>query len=128
MIIENATILVPSHPTDPRFPGDVLVDSVVVSPNESNDQTTVIDPTPDWYQPIKIPDGKEIRLPAHYDKDSPRDVRTYQCLSVYRFMKNKDKIIDFIAEPFIAAADKTETLVVVLNELATQLGARLGFA
>ncbi|CAF4718271.1 unnamed protein product, partial [Rotaria sp. Silwood2] len=42
-------------------------------------------------------------------------------------MKNKDQIIDFIAEPFVATIDNMETLIVVLNELAEELGARLSF-
>ncbi|CAF3664338.1 unnamed protein product [Rotaria sp. Silwood1] len=36
-------------------------------------------------------------------------------------------MIDFIAEPFVATTDNTETLIVVLNELAEELGARLSF-
>jgi hypothetical protein len=42
-------------------------------------------------------------------------------------MKNKGQPIDFVAQPFTPAVDNTETVVVVLNELAQQLGARLTF-
>ncbi|CAF3139178.1 unnamed protein product, partial [Rotaria sp. Silwood2] len=42
-------------------------------------------------------------------------------------MKIKGKPIDFIDEPFISTIDNTETVVVVLNELVQQLGARLTF-
>lgn len=42
-------------------------------------------------------------------------------------MKNKDQPIDFVAQPFTPAVDNTETSIVVLNELAGQLGIRLTF-
>jgi hypothetical protein len=40
-------------------------------------------------------------------------------------MKNKDQMTDFIIAHFIANIDNTETLILVLNELATRFGARL---
>jgi hypothetical protein len=43
-------------------------------------------------------------------------------------MMNKGQPIDFIAQPYTPAVDNTETVVVVLNELAQQLGARLTFS
>ncbi|CAF5101602.1 unnamed protein product, partial [Rotaria sp. Silwood1] len=91
------------------------------------DQSTSLVVTPAWYEPVKSPDADKVRLPVHYNKDSPTDVLTFQCLSTYRSMKNKDQMIDFIAEPFVATTDNTETLIVVLNELAEELGARLSF-
>ncbi|UJR20440.1 hypothetical protein I4U23_023571 [Adineta vaga] len=42
-------------------------------------------------------------------------------------MNEKTQNIDFVAKPFEADVENTETLVVVLNELVTQLGARLTF-
>ena len=94
---------------------------------QSTDQSTTVLVTPTWYEPIKLPDAVKVRLPDHYNKDSPSDVRTFQCLSAYRWMKNKGQAIDFIDEPFVASVDNTETLVVALNELAAQFGARLTF-
>ena len=94
---------------------------------DSKNQLTTLAVTPMWHDPVKLPEPEKVRLPNSYNKNSPVDVRTYQCLSMYRWMKNKDQIIDFIAKPFVATIDNTETLVVVLNELATKLGARLSF-
>jgi hypothetical protein len=91
------------------------------------DQSTTLDVTPGWYEPIKPPAADQIRLPADYDKNSPTDVRKFQCLSTYRSMINKGQMIDFIAQPFYPAVENTETLIVVLNELAHELGARLTF-
>lgn len=100
---------------------------VTISDIQSTDQSTTLHVTPAWYEPIKLPDAVKIRLPDHYNKDSPSDVRTFQCLSAYRWMKNKGQPIDFIDEPFVAGTDNTETLVVMLNELAAQFDARLTF-
>ena len=91
------------------------------------DQSTTLDVTPSWYEPIKPPAADKIRLPADYDKNSPADVRKFQCLSTYRSMINKGQIIDFMTQPFQPAVENTETLIVVLNELAHELGARLTF-
>ena len=100
---------------------------VTIRDIQSTDQSTTLVVTPTWYEPIKLPDADKVRLPNHYNKDSPSEVRTFQCLSTYRRMKNKDQMIDFVDEPFVASVDNTETLVVVLNELAAQFGARLTF-
>ncbi|CAF1317560.1 unnamed protein product [Rotaria sordida] len=42
-------------------------------------------------------------------------------------MKNKGQPIDFVAQPFTPAVNNIETVVVILSELAHQLGARLTF-
>jgi len=83
--------------------------------------------TPAWYEPIKLVPPDKILLPASYNKNSPIDVRTYNCLATYRSMMEKTENIDFVAKPFTSAVDDAETLVVVLNELANQLGTRLTF-
>ena len=83
--------------------------------------------TPVWYEPVKLPPADKIRLPVHYKKDSPIDVRTFECLSMYRSMTNKGQPIDFVTQPFNSAVSNTETVVVVLNELVQQLGAHLTF-
>ena len=83
--------------------------------------------TPAWYEPVKLPSADKIRFPAHYKKQSPIDVRTYECLAAYRLMRNKNQPIDFVVQPFTPTVDNTETVVVLLNELAQQLGARLTF-
>ena len=44
------------------------------------------------------------------------DVRTCQCPPASRSMKNKDQIIDFMSDSFVATADQTEALPVVLNK------------
>ena len=90
-------------------------------------ERVTFDVTPAWFEPIKPPPADKIRLPASYNRKSPIDVRTYDCLSAYRSMTKKTEKIDFVAEPFTPAVDNAETLVVVLNELANQLGARLTF-
>ncbi|CAF1028761.1 unnamed protein product [Adineta ricciae] len=90
-------------------------------------QKATIDVTPAWCEQVKPIPLEKTRLPPEFDKNSPTDVRTYQCLATYRSMKNKTKNIDFVVEPFKADVENTETLVVVLNELANQLGTRLTF-
>ena len=83
--------------------------------------------TPVWYESVKVPPSQKVRLPIHYKQNSPTEVRTFECLSVYRSMKNKDQPIDFVAQPFTPAVNNTETVIVVLNELAQQMGTRLAF-
>ncbi|CAF1571995.1 unnamed protein product, partial [Adineta steineri] len=54
-------------------------------------------------------------------------VRTYDYLSTFRLMKKETDNIDFVVEFFKADFTNTETLLVVLNELITQVGDRLTF-
>jgi hypothetical protein len=99
----------------------------IVTPNEVTTEKAILDVTPAWFEPVKPVTPDKIRLPDTYNENSPTDVRTYNCLSAYRSMIKKEDKIDFVAEPFSSAVDDTETLIVVLNELAYQLGARLTF-
>ncbi|CAF3800549.1 unnamed protein product [Rotaria sp. Silwood1] len=99
-----------------------------VASNIITDKEASIDVTPAWFEPVKLPPREKIRFPANYNKNSPDDVRTYDCLSTYRSMVKKTDTIDFVAQPFSSAVNNTETLVVVLNELAHILGARLTFS
>ncbi|CAF4154665.1 unnamed protein product, partial [Rotaria magnacalcarata] len=98
-----------------------------VTSTSHTDKVTTLAVTPVWYESVKSPPANKIRLPVHYRKDSPTHVRTFECLSIYRSMKIKDQPIDFVDEPFISTIDNTETVVVVINELVHQLGARLTF-
>ena len=98
-----------------------------VSAISSTDESTTLTVTPVWYEPVKLPPASRIRWPTHYERDSPTDVRLYECLAAYRSMNNKHQPIDFVGQPFAPAVSNTETAVVVLNELAKQLGARLSF-
>ena len=98
-----------------------------VTTNEITTEKTILDVTPAWFEPVKPIQPDQIRLPVTYDKDRPADVRTFECLSTYRAMMEKTKNVDFVAKPFEPAVKSPETLVVVLNELAHQLGARLTF-
>ncbi|CAF1028738.1 unnamed protein product [Adineta ricciae] len=99
----------------------------IVSAKTITDKKATLDVMPAWFEQVKPVPLERIRPPASFDKNSPTDVRTYQCLATYRSMKNKTKNIDFVVEPFKADVENTETLVVVLNELANQLGTRLTF-
>ena len=99
----------------------------IVTPGQVTNKKAILDVTPAWFEPIKPVTPDKIRLPVKYNKNSPIDVRTYDCLSNYRSMTKKSANIDFVAEPFSPAVNDTETVIVILNELATQLGARLSF-
>ncbi|CAF0970132.1 unnamed protein product [Rotaria sordida] len=99
----------------------------IVMPNEVTNEKATFDVTPAWFEPVKPIPKEKIRFPVKYNENSPTDVRTYNCLSTYRSMVKKTSTIDFVTEPFSSAVNNTETLVVVLNELAEQLGARLSF-
>ncbi|CAF1046677.1 unnamed protein product [Rotaria sordida] len=99
----------------------------IVTPNQVTTVKATVDVTPAWFEPVKSIPPEKIRFPANYNKNSPKDVRTYSCLSTYRSMVQNTKTIDFVANPFLSNVDNTETLVVVLNELAYQLGAHLTF-
>ena len=90
-------------------------------------ERTTLDVTPVWFEPIKLPAADKVRLPAHYKKDSPADVRTFECLAMYRSMVQKGQPIDFVSQPFTAAVNNTETVIVVLNELMQELSGRLTF-
>jgi hypothetical protein len=109
----------------PRPP--IAAPSPIITANTVTSEKATIDVTPAWFEPIKPVSPDKIRLPASYNKNSPTDVRTYNCLATYRSMTEKTGKIDFVAKPFTSAVDNTETLVVVLNELANQLGTRLTF-
>ncbi|CAF0896223.1 unnamed protein product [Didymodactylos carnosus] len=117
----------PTQPIIPIPTHTIAAPLPVITATQTTNQSTTLLVTPAWYEPIKLPAVNKIRLPVHYNKDSPADVRTFECLSTYRSMKNKDQPIDFVAQPFTSATNNTETLIVVLNELAQQLGARLTF-
>lgn len=98
-----------------------------VTTNEITAEKATLDVTPAWFEPVKPIRPENIRLPITYDKDRPADVRAFECLSTYRAMMEKTENVDFVAKPFEPAVTSPETLVVVLNELAHQLGARLTF-
>ncbi len=100
----------------------------VVTPNQVTSEKAILDVTPAWFEPVKTVSPDKIRLPTNYNENSPADVRTYTCLSSYRSMAKRTQKIDFVAEPFSSSVDNIETLIVVLNELAHQLGARLTFS
>ncbi|CAF3625502.1 unnamed protein product [Rotaria sp. Silwood1] len=117
-----------SHQLIIPIPIDVIATPVpVVTATSTTDQVTTLAVTPAWFEPIKLPSVDKIRLPVHYKKDFPTDVRTYEGLATYRSMKNKGQPIDFVAQPFTPAVNNTETVVVILSELAHRLGARLSF-
>ncbi|CAF2522277.1 unnamed protein product [Rotaria sp. Silwood2] len=99
----------------------------IVTSNDVTTEKVTIDVTPAWFKPVKPIPKEKIRFPVKYDENSPTDVRTYNCLSTFRSMVKKKSTIDFVVEPFSSAVNNTETFVVVLNELAEQLGARLTF-
>ncbi|UJR20441.1 hypothetical protein I4U23_023572 [Adineta vaga] len=98
-----------------------------VTTKEITKNKATIDVTPAWFEEVKSVPLEKTRLPSSFNKNSPVEVRTYQCLANFRSMNEKTQNIDFVAKPFEADVENTETLVVVLNELVTQLGARLTF-
>lgn len=105
----------------------IAVETPVVTASEITNTTAIVDVTPAWFEPVKpVPENK-IRFPARYNRNSSAEVRKYQCLANYRSMVNDTNEIDFVAEPWDSNVESTETLVVVLNELVHQLGARLTF-
>lgn len=117
------------NPTDNPIPRLKIVDeSPVVTTNEVTAMKATLDVTPAWFEPVKAVPEHQIRFPANYNRNSPVDVRTYNCLATYRSMTNKTDQVDFVAEPFNSSVESAETLVVILNELAHQLGARLTFS
>ncbi|CAF3408299.1 unnamed protein product [Rotaria socialis] len=116
-----------------ELPPPTLIEKIIskpvpiVTPNQITAENATVDVTPEWFKQMKPVPKEKIRFPASYKENSPKDIRTYECLSVYRSMVKKTDNIDFVAEPFSSAVNNTETLVVVLNELANQFGARLTF-
>lgn len=99
----------------------------IITANKITTEEAILDMTPAWFEPIKPPSPDKIRLPVNYNKDSPIEVRTYDCLSVCRTMMKKTNNVDFVTEPFLPNVDNTETLVVVLNELLYQMGTHIAF-
>jgi hypothetical protein len=99
----------------------------LVIPSQVTTEKAVLDVTPAWFEPVKPVNPDRIRLPTNYNKNSTHDVRTYDCLSRFRSVIKKSTKIDFVAEPFKAAVENIETVIVVLNELAHQLNTRLSF-
>ncbi|UJR18751.1 hypothetical protein I4U23_005657 [Adineta vaga] len=116
---ESVITSIPQHISDISAP---LVTNI-----EVNKDATNLDVTPSWYEPVKLPTSDKIRFPANYDRNSPEDVLKYQWLAMYRSMIDKEQIIDFTTKPFQSAVNSTETLIVVLGNLAHKLGARLTF-
>lgn len=109
-------------PTDP-----IPTPKPNVVPVAVTDERTILDVTPVWFEPVQLPSADKIRLPAHYRKDSPAHVRTFESLALYRSMTKKGQPIDFVAQPFNPTVAGTETAVVVLNELMQEVGGRLTF-
>ncbi|CAF4279706.1 unnamed protein product [Rotaria sp. Silwood2] len=125
---EYSDLKTPPQPAVPIPTKIISKPTTIVTPNQITNEKATVDVTPAWFEPVKPVSPENIKFPANYDKSSTTVVRTYECLSTYRSMVKKATMIDFVAEPFLAQVDNTETLVVVLNELACQLGARLTFS
>ncbi|CAF4842462.1 unnamed protein product [Rotaria socialis] len=85
-------------------------DTPVVRAGEISKDQATSDETPAWFEPSQPIPSENIRYPRKYNKSSPEDARTYDCLSIYRSIIKKEQPIDFVAESFVAAVDSTETL------------------
>lgn len=97
-----------------------------VTVTETSRDATRLEVTPVWFESVDTVPATEINLPPSYNQNS-RDVQTYDCLARFRKMNNTAAKVDFVAKPFVPAAEDTETMVVVMNELIQQLGASLTF-
>ncbi|CAF3479110.1 unnamed protein product [Rotaria sp. Silwood1] len=99
----------------------------IVTPSQITNEKATVNVSSAWFQPVKPILMEKIHFSNNYNKNSPADVSTYERLSMYRFIVKNTDNVDFVVEPFLPDVGNTETLVVVLNKLAHQLGAQLTF-